>query len=135
MHVSHLKCTISLCPSPHSCATQTPNYCKLNQSHTMATEGCQFGQERIYLNVTRVSFAQLPGGDVERVCLWLPCPLTYMPHAPQTIANSSFPLSVCSKSQGKPSGMKSSSTLSYVRRFAKKHTYTMNKLCYGIFYP
>lgn len=58
----------------------------------MATEGCQFGQERIYLNVTRVSLAQLPGGDVEKVCLWLFCPLTSMPHAPQTIADSSISL-------------------------------------------
>lgn len=91
----------------------------------MATEGCQFGQESIYLNVTRVSLAQLPGGDVERVCLWLPCPLTYMPHAPQTIANSSFPLSLYSKSQGRPPGMKSTSTLSYMRIFAKKHTYSI----------
>lgn len=65
----------------------------------MATEGCQFGQEQIYLNVTRVSLAQLPGGDVERVCLWLLCPLTYVPHAPQTIADSSISLSVCLQQQ------------------------------------
>lgn len=64
----------------------------------MATEGCQFGQERIYLNVTRVSPAQLPGGDVEGG-LWLLCPLTYMPHAPQTIADSSVCLSVCLRQQ------------------------------------
>lgn len=60
----------------------------------MATEGCQFGQEIIYLNVTRVSLAQLPGGDVENVCLWLLCPLTYMPHAHRTIVNSSISLTV-----------------------------------------
>lgn len=58
----------------HSCATHNPNYCKLNQSYTLATEGCQVGQERIYLNITKVSLAQLPGGDMERVCLWLFCP-------------------------------------------------------------
>lgn len=58
----------------------------------MATEGCQFGQEITYLNVTRVSLAQLPGGDVETVCLWLFCPFTSMPHALQTIADSSTSL-------------------------------------------
>lgn len=58
----------------------------------MAAEGCQFGQEQIYLNMTRVSLAQLPGGDVERVCLWLSCPLKSMPHAPQTIVDSSISL-------------------------------------------
>ncbi len=87
----------------------------------MATEGCQFGQERIYLNVTRVSSAELPGGDVERVCLWLLCPLTHMPHAPQTIADSSIPVSDCSNSQGRLQGMKSNPP--YVRIFSRKHTY------------
>lgn len=70
----------------------------------MATEGCQFGQERIYLNVTRVSLAQLPGGDVERVCVWLVCPLMLVARAPQTIADSS--MSVSGHSQRTPCSVK-----------------------------
>lgn len=84
---------ISVCEScvsgyTHSCGTHNPNYCELNQSYTLATEGCQVGQERIYLNVTRVSLAQLPGGVMERVCLWLFCPLTSVPHSLRTIDDS-----------------------------------------------
>lgn len=89
----------------------------------MVTEGCQFGQERIYLNVTRVSLALLPGGDVEKVCVWLLCPLMHMAHAPQTILDSSVSPSVCGNSQGKSPVMKNTSILPRIKMFSKKHSY------------
>lgn len=76
-------------------------------------EGCQVGQERIYLNVTRVSLAQIPGGGYgEGLSLVILSPDVCATCAPN---NRRFiHLSVCRSSQSGLQRVETYSTFLYI---------------------